>query len=389
MTRKARFARWLTAASLAIVAGWPAAGLTTEAPTTQEEAEQRLETLKRDIGALQSQLTASRAEHRAAQDELRSLDLAIQETTRTLRALDAELAAQEAKLAELQQERDAERERMQAHEDELATLLASTYRLARQSRIKLVLNQEDPLQLARLLAYHDHINRSQADRIDVLRDALQHLESLYRAVDEEVARLEALRGQQRQGLETRQQQRAERQGLLAELAERIGGDEARLAQLERDRADLERLVERLGDALADIPTDLARQVDLVALKGRLSMPVSARVRHAFGQQRTAGLRWQGWLLDAPAGTEVRSIAHGRVAFADWFRGYGLMLIIDHGQGFMSLYGYNESLLWEVGDWVEPAAVIATVGTGPGGEQGLYFELRRDGKPLDPAAWLQR
>ena len=113
------------------------------------------------------------------------------------------------------------------------------------------------------------------------------------------------------------------------------------------------------------------------------------VIHSFGQQRAAGMKWQGWLIKAETGTEVKNIAYGRVAFADWLRGYGLLMIIDHGQGFMSLYGYNESLLWEVGDWVEPGAVIATVGGSQGGEQGLYFEMRKDGKAVDPAVWLKR
>jgi len=101
------------------------------------------------------------------------------------------------------------------------------------------------------------------------------------------------------------------------------------------------------------------------------------------------MKWQGWVLDAAPGTEVRNIAYGRIAFADWLRGYGLLMIIDHGNGFMSLYGYNETLLSKVGDWVESGDVIAIVGNNPGVEQGLYFELRKDGKAVDPAAWLKR
>lgn len=119
------------------------------------------------------------------------------------------------------------------------------------------------------------------------------------------------------------------------------------------------------------------------------MPVKGRVKHAFGQPRTAGLRWHGWLIGAASGTEVKTIAYGRVAYADWLRGYGLLLIMDHGDGFMSLYANNESLLHELGDWVEPGTTISTVGTSPLNGNGLYFEIRRNGKAMDPAVWLKR
>ena len=119
------------------------------------------------------------------------------------------------------------------------------------------------------------------------------------------------------------------------------------------------------------------------------MPVNGPVRHAFGQTRKGGLHWQGWLIGVEAGTEINAVAYGRVAFADWLRGYGLLIIIDHGEGFMSLYGHNESLLYEAGDWVEPEQVISVVGVAAGSNQGLYFELRKNGKAIDPAVWLAR
>ncbi len=369
---------------------WLAApALADDAPSTQAEAEERLDGLRRDIQALQEQLAQSRAAHQARQEELRALDLAIQETTRAVRTLDERRAQHELRLADLEQERTAELLRMSEREAELAAQLVATYRLARQSRLKLVLNQDDPVRVARLLAYYEHINRAQVDQIGVLRATLQRLETLLASIDREVAQIDTLRAQETETLNTRQAQRQDREALLKDLDRQIGSGEERLAELERDREDLERLIERLANALADIPSDLGGESSLTARKGQLPMPVGARVRHAFGQRRAADLRWQGWLLDAPSGAEVRSVAYGRVAFADWFRGYGLMMIIDHGQGFMSLYGYNESLLWDVGDWVESGATIATVGSGPSGEQGLYFELRRDGKAIDPAAWISR
>jgi septal ring factor EnvC (AmiA/AmiB activator) len=141
--------------------------------------------------------------------------------------------------------------------------------------------------------------------------------------------------------------------------------------------------------LSDIPADLGKHASPAQLKGRLPKPVEGPVIHAFGQSRTAGMHWQGWLIKADSGTEVKAVAYGRVAYSDWLRGYGLLMIIDHGDGFMSLYGQNESLRYDVGDWVEGGGVISTVGTDPEGGTGLYFEIREDGKALDPAAWLKR
>lgn len=170
---------------------------------------------------------------------------------------------------------------------------------------------------------------------------------------------------------------------------RIDDEESRLRELERNQQDLETLLERLTDVLADIPADLGKHLGVARQKGRIPMPVKGPVRHAFGQSRGGGLHWQGWLIAAVAGSEVSAVAYGRVAFADWLRGYDLLIIIDHGEGFMSLYGHNESLLYEAGDWVEPGEIISVVGVRTGNDQGLYFELRKNGKSVDPAAWLAR
>ena len=184
-------------------------------------------------------------------------------------------------------------------------------------------------------------------------------------------------------------QRKQRRTLLVALDRRIDEQESRLGELERNQQDLETLLERLTDVLADIPADLGKHLSVARQKGRIPMPVKGPVRHAFGQSRGGGLHWQGWLIAAVAGSEVSAVAYGRVAFADWLRGYDLLIIIDHGEGFMSLYGHNESLLYEAGDWVEPGEIISVVGVRTGNDQGLYFELRKNGKSVDTVAWLAR
>lgn len=353
------------------------------------EAESRLDRVLQEIGQLKQQLEASRTEQHKEQERLRQLDLRIQEADRELRKLTSNKLDQQRELQSLQQQRTEYLARLGERMDQLAEQLRWSYRSTRQSRIKLVLNQDDPGLLSRMLAYYDYYARAQAERISLLRETLTTLEAMQQSIDLRLAWIEQLSAEQQLVLEQLGAQREQRQVLLTELASRIGGEASRLQELERNRQDLEALIERLADVLADIPPDLGNRVGVEKQKGRLPMPVQGPVKHAYGQSRGGVLNWQGWLIGAKAGTEVAAIAYGRVAFADWLRGYGLLIIVDHGQGYMSLYGYNESLLHDAGAWVEPGDPISIVGTNPGNEQGLYFELRKGGKAIDPAGWLSR
>lgn len=353
------------------------------------EAKSRLSEVLQEIGRLTARLESSRTEHRREQDALRDLDLQIQQANRELRSLAARRLTHEEELAQLETRRAEYLDSLERRMDRLAEQLRAAYRSGRQSRMKLVLNQDDPLLLGRMMAYYDYLNRAQARHIALLREALTTLEVMQQSIDGELERIASLTREQQDVLDRLDGQRQSRQTLLAELERQIGGEESRLQELERNRRDLEALIERLADVLADIPADLGSRLGLAAQKGRLPMPVRGPVKYAYGQPRSGGLNWQGWLIGAEAGAEVSAVAYGRVAFADWLRGYGLLIIIDHGQGFMSLYGHNESLLHEVGAWVEPGATIGVVGANTGNDQGLYFELRKGGKAIDPAAWLAR
>lgn len=355
----------------------------------RNKAESRLGQVLAEIDRLKTRLESSRSEQRKEQERLRDLDLQIQQANLELRKLQEQKSSQERELSALQQQRTEYLVQLEQRMDQLAEQLRWSYRSSRQSKIKLVLNQDDPGLLARMLAYYDYYARAQAERIALLHETLTRLESMQQSIDLQLSRIEQLSAEQRTALEQLGAQRERRQVLLSQLASQIGSESSRLQELERNRQDLQALIERLADVLADIPPDLGSHVGVEKQKGRLPMPLQGPVKHAYGQSRSGGLNWQGWLIGADAGSEVSAIAYGRVAFADWLRGYGLLIIIDHGQGYMSLYGHNESLLHEAGAWVERGDAISIVGTNPGTEQGLYFELRKGGKAIDPAAWLTR
>jgi len=353
------------------------------------KAESALEGVRQEIGILQKKLESSRAEHANEHARLREVDLQIQAANLEFRKLEKLRRSHLDELAGLERQRNDYLVRLEQRHDQLAEQIRASYRLDSQSRLKLILNQASPAQLGRMLAYYDYINRAQVSKISGLKEAINTLDAMQQSIDQELSRLEMVQTEQRAVMDELDQQRKQRRILLAELDERIDNEELRLGELERNQQDLETLLERLTDVLADIPADLGKHLGIARQKGRIPMPVKGPVRHAFGQSRGGGLHWQGWLITAMAGSEVSTIAYGRVAFADWLRGYGLLMIIDHGEGFMSLYGHNESLLYEVGDWVEPGEVISVVGVRTGDDQGLYFELRKNGKSVDPAAWLTR
>ncbi len=356
---------------------------------SQAEAETRLRQLTEQIGDLKKDLQQARSTLSEEQRALEAADLKIQASLLALRQLETKRQTHERELARLEDEQQSYLQSIDERREILARQILTAYRLGRESRLKLVLNQDSPALLSRTLAYYDYFSRSQAEQISELRKVLLTLNEMQTSISAELSALDGVQKEHQNVLDEMTGQREQRQTAIDGLAKQIGTDEERLAELQRNRRDLEILLEKLSDVLADIPADLGKHLGPAQLKGKLPMPVKGRVRYSYGQARTAGLHWQGWLIAAGTGSEVRAVAYGRVAFSDWLRGYGLLMIIDHGDGFMTLYGNNESLLFEVGDWVEPGSVISTVGASPLSGTGSYFEIRRNGKAMDPAVWIKR
>jgi len=356
---------------------------------TQAEAESQLEQLKTDISGLKKELERTHSKLSDEQIALKAADLKIQKSALELRKLESTRQAHDRELAGLHAERQDYLHSLEDRREVLAMQIVAAYRLGRESRLKLVLNQDSPALLSRTLAYYDYFSRSQASQINELRQVLQTLDRMQAKINVELSALYEVQKSQQAVLDEMTNERNERQTIIDSLFKQIGTDEARLEELQNNRKNLEALLQKLSNVLADIPADQGQRLGPADLKGEMPIPVKGRVKHAYGQPRTAGLHWQGWLIGAGNGSEVNAIAYGRVAFSDWLRGYGLLMIIDHGDGFMSLYANNESLLHEVGDWVEPGAVISTVGSSTLNGNGLYFEIRKNGKAMDPAVWLKR
>jgi murein hydrolase activator len=318
--------------------------------------------------------------------DLAKIERQIAERNRKLQELADEAAAGEARLIELIAERARTETELSGEKAALAALLRTTYALGRLDTLKLVLAQDQLADTGRLLAYHTQMQRVRITRIDRVRALLQ---SLQRVQDEtEIAKtaLAAVREREAENLRALQSERQRRQGILGELRRALAKVEARVDELDRDRGDIEGLLAQLRDVIGDLPGLLPEDRPFAELKGQLARPLAGKIILGFGQEHlgrdSAGVR-----ISAPRGTQIRSVARGRVAFSDWLRGYGLLLILDHGDGYMSLYGRCESLLASEGEWVEAGAAIALAGdSGGASDTGLYFELRHRGQALDPAAW---
>jgi septal ring factor EnvC (AmiA/AmiB activator) len=354
-----------------------------------EEQAGRLQQLRERIGNLKNQLGDLLGQQAALQRELAATEKAIGRTAAGMRELQQDENALQARLDALQKVRGRHRKALQEMRAGLAKDLRSAYLMGRQEQIKLMLNQEDPATFSRVLAYHGYFTRSRSERIQNMRDTLDALAATGAEITAQQQRLQALLGQQQEAAGQLAEDQAERARVLAKLQAQLRDKSQELAQLERDEQRLHELVESLQQALRDIPAAATDYRSLDELKGKLRWPVAGRISMQYGARQAGGkLKSRGVRISAPAGAEVRAIAKGRVAYADWLRGFGLLLIVDQGKNYMSLYGNNRALFKEVGEWVEGGEVIATVGNSGGqSSAGLYLELRKKGRPFNPAPWF--
>jgi septal ring factor EnvC (AmiA/AmiB activator) len=343
--------------------------------------------LRERIGSLRQALEETKGRFSTARKELRDTERRIGRLVRNIRGLDADIAGKRQRLDRLAAEQRALRASIDTQRAHLAAQVRASHAMGRQEYLKLVLNQEDPAALGRVLVYYDYMNQARAGRIGALREDVQRLDAVGVELNTEAKRLAVLRADRAAELKALEADRKQRSVLVAKLRREVDGKDQRLQHLLADERDLVRLLQGLADAVDDLPP--AAGQSFAKSRGRLPWPTRGKVAAAFGTDRAYGrLRWQGLLIRANQGQEVKAVSHGRVAFAEWLRGYGLLVIIDHGEGYMSLYGHNQSVLAEVGDWVQAGQLIATVGDSGGSDHaGLYFEIRHNGKPLDPAKWV--
>lgn len=349
----------------------------------------QLDKLRKRIGVLKQELEDVRGTRDARQAALERTDKAISGLIAELRITRTRVSDAEQQLAVLEKEQQAERRKLAVMRAQLKQEVRASYMAGRQERVKLLLNQEDPAAVARMLVYQGYFTRARTERIQDFRETLARLGEREQVLLERRASLEALYRQQQAQSDSLTGEQARQHQLLVEIEKQLGDKTDELKSLQQDEQRLGKLVEKLRRALLDVPLG---ELDkpLKSLKGKLSWPVTGRVTRNYGEKLGVGdARSRGLTIATRADTDVHAIAKGRVAFADWLRGFGLLMIIEHGDGYMSLYGRNNSLYKGVGEWVERGEVIAAAGNSGGQRNSaLYLELRRNGRPVDPRSWFR-
>jgi septal ring factor EnvC (AmiA/AmiB activator) len=351
------------------------------------DSQQRLEQMRKDIGQLQKHLSGDKQQLQRYREELRRIEKDIAAVSRTQRRTETELREQQQAQRQLEHEARTLRNTLAEQRDSLSQQVRAGFSAGQQQALKMLLNQTDPGAAGRILTYYGYFTRAQLEAVEQTRRNIEQLDNAETRLRQSRARLEQLQREQRRQSEALQQRRGERKTVLAKLNREIDSKEQRLGKLLEDEQALSELLRDLTPAPGAVPQDFR---DLTQLKGKLKWPTQGRIQNHYGETRGQGrLKWQGITIAAAEGQEVRSIAPGKVIFADWIRGYGLMLIVDHGNGFMSLYGHNQSLYKDAGDSVAANEAVAALGNSGGNNSAaLYFEMRHKGKPINPEAWCR-
>jgi septal ring factor EnvC (AmiA/AmiB activator) len=370
---------WLSGAAIAVA---PQAA--------SEQTERQLKQLKSAIGALEKKLRSTQGERQQLTQTLRKteteggrLSQQIVENKRQITRQEQRIQASGTERSQLRQQRDLQLEA-------LAEEVSAAYRTGQQDRLRLLLNQQQPERVARMLRYHQYVSDARSTVVAEVEQTLKRLDQVETQLQRQREQLEAERQQLRSGGEALRKSRQQRQQALLAVEQQAQHQSQRLLQLKTDQTRLKGVLEELQQALILNELQVSTQA-FAKLKGKLPWPTTdTRVALLFGRNSSLGVRRDGMLIRAQMGATVNAVHNGRVVFSDWMRGYGMLLILDHGDGYMSLYGHNQSLLKEVGDWVAAGVQVASAGDSGGQSQtGLYFAIRYQGEPINPKAWLKR
>ena len=368
------------------------AGLTAAAwaqsPDTLDQTSGQIAALREEITVIQARLASQESERDALQDALREAEVQIGELDRQLSALSQERRALQQKFSALDAEGEQLRQAQRQRTDTIDASIQQLWLLQQGGGFRVWLGDQNPQDVARNLAYFQTLIEAQQQMIAEYELGLEAIaENRSRIAQAETALREQATATKATKT-TLTDQRATRQATLAQINQQVQDDQQRLNVLERDQARLNALLDELQAVAAAAPPE--PRMPFADAQGTLAMPVSGTLKNRYGARRNADIRWRGWLIAADEGEPVRAVHGGDIIYADWLRGQGLLMVVDHGEGWLSLYAQNHSLLRGVGDRVSAGDIIAKAGASGGNEtSGLYFEIRHRGEPVDPGEWIRR
>jgi len=361
----------------------PAAESAADAKKTEAE----LQAVKSEIERATRQISEEQMEKDRLSKELRSAELSVGKAREGLDGVRRSRAERANKRASLAAQKRARESDLAQNKGALAGQLRAAYLIGREEPLKLLLNQKDPERAGRMFVYYSYFGRARADQIHDIENDVQAIADLDAQVQAEDAQLAELEKQQRSDLQELEQAREKRSGVLASLTAESNSHAQTLERLKSQQGGLEKLLRELRRAMEKFPID--NNDAFAHLRGKLAWPVGGKLLARFGEPRAGGVKWDGVLVATERGAPVRAVYGGRVIYADWLPGLGLLTIIDHGEGYMSLYGHNERLYKTVGERVSAGDTVGSAGDSGGSNRPeLYFEIRKSGKAVDPRPWFR-
>ncbi len=363
------------------------------AAATDLSSKHRLESIQLQIEQITKQVEYAQEKRGKLSASLRQAELKIARAVESLRIIRIQLAKQESSIKRLDRKASLEKKTVAEQIELLRAQVIAAYEMGQEPVLKLLLNQKNLALIGRILGYYDYLNKEREKTLDAARASLAALLATRRQIDDERKQLQALlESQQAKEIALKNAEKS-RIAALAALDRNIVSKQNRLKRLRADAKGLQSLIARVGRVIGkDNTLNKLSQRPFAQQRGRLPWPTNGPLEVSYGALRSGSggsLRWEGVLIRAPKGRLVRAIDAGHIVFANWLRGYGLLLIIDHGNGFMSLYGHLEAIYRPVGTWVRRGEVVASVGDSGGLRQSaLYFAIRHRGAPLNPQAWCR-
>lgn len=322
--------------------------------------------------------------------QLRQIEKQIGNLSKNIRKTSQQIKKRQKSLKKLNSDKRRIEKDINQHNYQLSKQLYAAYTLGQQEQLQLLFSQQNASVMQRNLAYYEYYSRYRLTLIEAAQKNFQRLKHSENKITSAKLELETTLKKQKQQKNDLTRDQRKRKSIISELDKQLKKQGTHLTQLQENARNLKQLIDSLSEILTDIPTPDVPQQKFSRLKGKLAWPVKGKVKALFGKPKPpSNLRWQGVLIQAPHGNNVRAVSHGRVAFSDWLRGMGNLIIIDHGDGYLSLYGHNESLFKAAGEWVEAGDIIGSIGNSGGqSKPGLYFEIRKKGKPQNPTRWCK-
>ena len=354
-----------------------------------DQQQSKLDILQSNISELQKTLTARNEQQTDLETDLERVETEASTLNTSIRELSNNIKTVEKQLIGKQKEKANLEVNISGQNDAIIAQLRSAQKIGDQEPIKLLLNQEDPQKIARMFKYYDYFLQARSAKIEQYLISVTALNDIIQSISSNKLELISAKDSLSKNQVNLKTNITQRENTLRKLQFAVANDQQKLTDLKRQRRELETLLNEVETAVADLilPTN---SLPFTSRKGELEWPTKGKLTQRYGAQRNGPVQWQGWLIKVSAGAAVKTVHQGRIVFSNYLRGFGLLLIIDHGDGYMTLYGHNQELLKDTGDWVQTNEIIARAGnTGGLSAPALYFEIRSQGQPTNPKKWLQK